>query len=102
MAGVVRSSVTRLGTPASISLQHRDRRADLTGCAVPALIAIVLDEGGLHRMQIGGRAQPFNGRDAVAFVHHGKRQAGVDPTPVDHHRAGAALPVIAAFFVPVR
>ncbi len=32
----------------------------------------------------------------VAFVHHGERQAGIDPPPVDHHGAGAALAVVAA------
>ena len=32
----------------------------------------------------------------VAFVHDGERQAGIDPPPVDDHRAGAALAVVAA------
>jgi hypothetical protein len=49
-------------------------------------------------MQTVGCARSFNSRDTVAFVHRGKRQAGVEPTPVDHQRACAALPVIAAFF----
>ena len=77
-------------------VEHRDRRADLPGRAIAALIAVMLDEGGLHRMQMLRRAQPFDGGDAVALVHHRERQAGIDPPPVDHHRAGAALAVIAA------
>ena len=77
-------------------VEHRHGRADLPGRAVAALIAVVLDEGGLHRMQVLRRAEPLDGGDAVALVHHRQRQAGVDPPPVDDHRAGAALAVVAA------
>ena len=77
-------------------VEHRHGRADLPGRAVAALIAVMLDEGGLHRVQVVGRAQPLDGGDAVALVHHRERQAGIDPPPVDDHRAGAALAVIAA------
>jgi len=40
--------------------------------------------------------QPFDGRDVVAVMHHGKRQAAVDSLPVDDDGTGAALPLIAA------
>ena len=33
-------------------VEHRHGRADLPGRAVAALVAVVLDEGGLHRMQV--------------------------------------------------
>jgi len=38
--------------------EHCNGRADLPGRAITALIAIVLDEGGLHRMQFASRARP--------------------------------------------
>ena len=71
----MRSALTWLGMPALISSSIADRRADLPGRAVAALVAVVLDEGGLHRVQVVGRAQPFDGGDAVALVHHRERQA---------------------------
>ena len=77
-------------------VEHRDRRADLPGRAIAALVAVVLDEGRLHRMQVLRRAQAFDGGDLVALVHHRQRQAGIDAAPVDDHRAGAALAVVAA------
>ena len=56
----------------------------------------MLDEGRLHRMQGVGRAQPLDGRYFVFFVHHGKREARIDPHAVYQHRARATLAVIAA------
>jgi hypothetical protein len=32
----------------------------------------------------------------VTFVHHCKRQAGIDPTPIDNHGTRAALAMVAA------
>src|ERR1700731_2123652 len=43
--------------------QQRDRRADLTGRAIPALQSIVAHEGSLHRMQIAILCQTLNGCD---------------------------------------
>jgi hypothetical protein len=54
------------------------------------------DEGALHGMQPLGRTQPLNGSDRFALVHDGKGQATVDPAPLDDHRAGAALAMVAA------
>ena len=75
---------------------HRHSRHDLTRGAVAALIAVVLDEGGLHGMQMIRLADALDGRDLIRRVHHGKRQARVHALAVHMHRAGAALAVIAA------
>ena len=56
-------------------VEHRHGRADLPGRAIAALVAVMLHEGGLHRVQVLGRAQPLDGGDAVALVHHRQRQA---------------------------
>src|SRR5437868_5063019 len=77
-------------------VQQRHRGHDLPRGAVPALVPVALDERGLHRVQVLGGAQPFDGGDLVALVHEGKAQAGVDPPAVDVNGAGAALAVIAA------
>jgi hypothetical protein len=78
-------------------LQHRHRRADLPGGAVAALVAIVFDERSLHRVQFVRGAQPFDGGDLRARVHHRQGQAGIDAAAVHQHRAGTALAVVAAF-----
>jgi hypothetical protein len=39
-------------------LQHRHSRADLAGGAIAALVAVMLDEGRLHRMQFSGVPSP--------------------------------------------
>src|SRR5438105_13503444 len=45
---------------------HGDGRHDLAGGTETALEAIVLDERRLHRVEIAGPLQPFNGWDAFA------------------------------------
>ncbi|MNI73685.1 hypothetical protein D3C73_1297090 [compost metagenome] len=55
----------------------------------------MFDEGGLHRVQRGGRAQAFNGGDLGPVMHDGQRQTGIDAPPVQHHRTGATLAVVA-------
>ena len=77
--------------------QHADRRTDLSRCAVAALEAVMLDEGGLHRMQRFAVGQAFDGGDRLAVVHDRERQAGIDAPSVQQHGAGAALAVVAAF-----
>jgi len=54
------------------------RRTDLAGGAVAALIAVVLDERRLQRMELAGPAQPLDRGDAAAFVHHGQRQTRIE------------------------
>lgn len=75
--------------------QHRDGRADLTGCAIPALEAVVLDERRLHGMESGRIRKSLDGLDAIAVVRYRERQARVDATVVDEHRACTALSAIA-------
>ena len=56
----------------------------------------MVDERLLQRMQRAVRRQALDGGDLGAVLHDRERQAGIDPPPVDQHRAGAALAVIAA------
>jgi hypothetical protein len=60
------------------------------------LIAIVFHECSLHRMQMFRLSDALDGRDLVYGVHHGKREARIHALPIHMHRAGSALPVIAA------
>jgi hypothetical protein len=56
----------------------------------------VLHERGLHGVEVLRRAQPLDGRDAVALVHDRESQAGGYPSPIDDHRARAASALITA------
>src|ERR1700709_2465743 len=56
-------------------LEHRHGRTDLTWSAISALVAVMLDEGGLHGVHLLRGAQPLDGSDAVALMHHRERQA---------------------------
>jgi hypothetical protein len=69
---------------------------DLAGGAVAALVAVVLDEGGLHGVQIVGLAEAFDGGDFFACGHDGEGQAGVHTAAVDMDGACSALAVVAA------
>src|SRR6185437_3993601 len=73
---------------------------DLPGGAVAALVGILLEEGRLHRMELTGNPDPLDGDDLVLLVSDGEREAGILPAAIDMHRAGAALPVIAALLCP--
>lgn len=61
--------------------KHADCGADLTGRAVTALEAIVLNKGLLQRVQLTIPREAFDGDDLTALVLHGERQAGVDALP---------------------
>jgi hypothetical protein len=50
----------------------------------------------LHWVEIAVFFQTLDGRDLIAGMHHGKRQAAVDPLSIDDYRASAALPLVAA------
>ena len=76
-------------------VEHGNRRADLPGRAIAALIAVMLDERGLHGVQVFRCTQPFDRLDLVALMHDRERQARIDPPPTHDDRAGAALAVIA-------
>jgi hypothetical protein len=74
-----------------------DRGHDLSGRAIAALISIMLDECGLHRVQGARRAQTFNGSNLRALLHERQAQARVHSTAIDMHGAGAALAMVAPF-----
>ncbi len=74
-----------------------DRRHDLPGRAIAALERVLLQEGGLHRMErLPLRGQPFDRDDGVPFGLRRERQAGEYAGAVQVHGAGAALSLIAA------
>ncbi len=77
-------------------VEKRNRRADLAGCAIPALQPIVFNERGLHRVQIRALRKAFNRCNLIAVVHGGKCQARVDAPSVDQNSTSSALAVIAA------
>ena len=56
----------------------------------------MLDEGGLHGVEMVGLADAFDGGDLVVGVHDGEGEAGVDAAAVDVDGAGSALAVVAA------
>ena len=76
-------------------IQHRNRRTDLAGGAVAALVAVMGDERRLQGVQAIGLAQPLNRGDLVVLMHDGERQAAVDAPAVDQHRASPALAMVA-------
>ena len=78
-------------------VEHRHRRTDLPGRAVAALVAVVLHEGGLHRMQVVRRPKPFDGRDPVALCMTASVRHETDASAIDDDGARAALALIAAF-----
>src|SRR5713101_102312 len=87
----------RIAWPARLVFsQQRDRRANLTGGAIPALQSIMAHKCGLHWVEIAIFFQTLDGRDLVARMHHGERQAAVDALSIDDHGAGAALSLVAA------
>src|ERR1700756_4522922 len=78
--------------------KQRDRRTNLARCAISALHCIAMHEGGLHRVESVIAHQAFDSGDFVTGVHHRKREATVDALPIDDHRAGPALALIASLF----
>jgi hypothetical protein len=76
---------------------HADGGTELPGGTVSALKTIMLDEGGLKRVQPIFTAEPFDRRDRAILVLYGERQAGIDPFAVDEDRAGSAGALVAAF-----
>jgi hypothetical protein len=79
-------------------LEKCDSGHDLTRGTVAALIAIMLDEGRLHRMKMARLAYALDGRDLIVGMHDSKGEAGVYPTTIDVNSTCATLAVIAAFF----
>ena len=82
-------------------LHHSDSRHDLPWCAEAALEAVMREKRRLHGMELLALRKAFDRRDMLSFVHDRQSKAGENPPPVDMHGAGAALSMVAAFFVPV-
>src|SRR5580658_1053478 len=85
-------------------LKRCHRRADLARCAISALVAVMLEERGLHGVQfacvcwVGVGGQPFDGGDLGALRCKRQREARINSASVDQDSACSALPVVAAFF----
>jgi len=79
-------------------LEQGDRGHDLAGSAVAALVAVMLDERGLHGVEIAGVPEALDRGDGVALVHDREREAGVDAAAIHMNGAGSALAVVAALF----
>ena len=77
---------------------HGDGGHDLAGGAVAALVAVVLDKGGLHGVEVAGLAEAFDGGDLGLLVHGGEGEAAIDAAAVEVDSAGSALAVVAALF----
>ena len=84
------------GVTATGLVEQADCRADLARRAVAALETVVSDEGGLHGVELVARGQALDRGDPAAFDARGEREAGQHAAPIDEHRAGAALALIAA------
>src|SRR5215208_2581643 len=86
--------VTHIATPRLF--EQPDRRAYLPRRAVPALKAVILDEGSLHRVKLFAAGQPFNCCDLTALECGGERQARQHAAAVNEYGAGPALAHLAA------
>jgi hypothetical protein len=79
--------------------RHRDDEARR---AEAALAAVMVDHRALHRMQRAiGAGQPLDGAHGLAVKLRQEQDAGIEraraPRVADHHRAGAAIALVAAF-----
>src|SRR6187402_3809739 len=81
---------------------HSNRRTDLAGRAISALEAVIFNEGVLERMQVILTGESLNCGDLATVVLRSQSQAGEDAFAVDQKGAGAARPLIAAFFRTVQ
>src|SRR5262245_23384056 len=73
-----------------------DRREDLPGRAVPALQAVAVQEGGLHRVKLAAGRETFDGDDVLPLACRRQCQTGQDALAVYNHRARPAGALIAA------
>ena len=82
-------------------VKQRHCRHDLARRAVAALIGIASKKSRLHRVQCVRRDEALDGCDLMSVVHEGEVETGEHALAIDVDRAGAALPMVATFFVPV-
>src|SRR5262245_388673 len=74
-----------------IAVEQLLGRHDHAVGTVAALRGLLLDEGGLQRMRIRDRAEPFDGGDLARRYRADRGDAGARCLAVDQHGAGAAL-----------
>ena len=79
-----------------VRFQQRDGAHQESRCAESALSAVVLQKGGLNRVERLAIGQSLDGADATTGQRSRKRDARVDRRSVEKHGAGAALAPIAA------
>jgi hypothetical protein len=82
---------------ASDFVQNRDCRTDLTGRAIPALVTIVPEERGLHRVKVLRRTKTFNSCNLISLMLHSEAETGVDARTIHQDSAGTTLALITAF-----
>src|ERR1700761_6141940 len=71
---------------------HGYRGHDLPGGAISALVAVMLHEGCLHRMQISRLSQAFDGLNLCSLMHGGKGKTAIHAAAVHMNSTSAALP----------
>src|SRR4029077_9673187 len=75
--------------------RHREPRR-----AEPALLRVIIDERGLHRMRPLASAKPFRGHNLLALSFDRQYRARIHCAPIDQYRASAAFRAIAHAFGP--
>ena len=76
--------------------KERNGADDHAASTVAALRHLLLDEGGLHRVRRGDRAEPFERNDRLARRTRNRLQAGSRGTAVKENVTDAALAETAA------
>jgi len=79
-----------------IGVKKSFRRHDEPRSANAALERRLIKKRLLKRMQLAVVSDSFDGRDLRALDFHREDAAGIDEAPVEDHRAGAAVAVVAA------
>ena len=74
------------------------RGTDLPGCAIPALVRVVIDEGLLKGRKIVLATKPLYGGDRSSIQIDRESQATVDSYTIKQNRTGPTLSVVAALF----
>ncbi len=99
-AEIAGKAVVVVGPPVQMRRRHRHHEARR---AEAALAAVMRDQRRLHRVHLArGPRQPLDGADRAAVQLRQEQDAGVQrprsPVVGHHHRAGAAVALVAALF----